>query len=162
MSVWQIDLDNVLTKIVEAMLPRFSPQNEGLLVTLDARMYIYSDDGESDCDVSKMFHVLYNRPNNYTKVFVAMNDSWFINDIKPEDWDNTSDHDSCWTTDGIRPLTRAYAEMRTHIQPDRWAPRPSIFCRVNNIHRVTLELESFKDESKYRRQYRPLNIKFVD
>ena len=110
--------------IVEAMLPRFSNEHKFLYVPVHADVTCYSaDGGEEDVTVYRDIHFLFNRPHNYTKVFIAITGydyrlpedaekfarrSWvkLTNETQHVDmnqlaWYMTSDHDSCWRTDGV-------------------------------------------------------------
>lgn len=51
-----------------------------------------------------MLQFFFYRPMNYTLVLVQKGKSWF-GSFEPEDvWLQTSYHDSCWSSDGLRPL----------------------------------------------------------
>ena len=120
MSIVNLDLDMTVASIVEAMLPRFSDHKLGLLISLDLAFddYGYGKDGntlEREPQHARRFPwLLFVRPSNYTQVF-------FWEDIDPEvgfgnpmydsanpTWLQTSNHDSCWRSDGFSPITDIY------------------------------------------------------
>jgi len=41
-----------------------------------------------------------------------------LDEIKPEEWVNTSNHDSCWKSDGFQFLTENYFDMCKKVNPD--------------------------------------------
>ena len=129
-----------ITTLVEYALPRFSPADKLFHLTVGARMDIHDDDepGRS----SRMIHFLFQRPGNYTKVFVAMEDyayrviadddsrNWKRSEwVKLKDglrafhaselnnlhWRMTCDHDSCWRSDGVQSVLH---EIRQHMMAE--------------------------------------------
>ena len=41
-----------------------------------------------------------------------------LEDVPPERWENTSNHDSCWSSDGLDFINRSYFEMCNEVNPD--------------------------------------------
>lgn len=46
------------------------------------------------------------------RVFVAVTDEVDVKNVKLEDYVNRSNHDSCWSSDGLRDLTDVYFKVR--------------------------------------------------
>lgn len=118
MSVADMNIEMSVAQIVEAMLPRHSDRNLGLLIQLkmEASDFGYGDDGntiEREPQHHRQdIHFLFVRPSNYTKVFVCMPDfrEFRIIDVERV-WKQTSDHDSCWRSDGMRDVTDVYFKL---------------------------------------------------
>jgi len=98
--------ENIICDFVEAMLPRFSNKELCLYMAFD---YDYTE--TTKCgkrqNKRKHFSVLFQRPDNYTKVLVNFEDTNHLNReniIKGKEiiWKLMSDHDSCWRSDGMR------------------------------------------------------------
>lgn len=103
----KIDVDEAINTIVEAMLPRFSPQNKGLLIELNAT-YFYGKKNEDN--YLKIINLFFHRPSNYTRVFYLTQNriegfpdltfSPILNQqhakLFSDKWYLESDHDSCW------------------------------------------------------------------
>jgi hypothetical protein len=81
-------------------------------VPVDARLSYYG--GSREIKHNADIHLIFHRPSNYTKVFWHVVYDGFIPDYKiPEDgWVMESDHDSCWTSDGLSmPLFKVRQEL---------------------------------------------------
>ena len=110
---------DVIPEIVEAMLPRFT-EGKVLLVTLRATV---AQPGKNYSDPHTQFrtvHFAFYRPNNYTKVGMHIEaHRGTTAPGKNHVWQVTSDHDSCWRTDGVNsPLSQLYFEMCKQVDPD--------------------------------------------
>jgi len=111
-----------INQFVEYALPRFSDPSKLFHIGLSATLSHYTDDAEREAHRDIRF--LFQRPSNYTKVFVAVagheyrypedsNDRFTRREWMPLDdeqrvpnlnelkWFMTCDHDSCWRTDGV-------------------------------------------------------------
>jgi len=117
MSVVDMNLEMSLSHVVEAMLPRFSDETLGLLISLDmgASDYGYGEDGNTrerePLHIRRFPNLLFIRPSNYTKVyfFEPEDGRWFgVHDNREMVWELQSDHDSCWRSDGFRNITDIY------------------------------------------------------
>ena len=138
----KVEVADAAVAIVEAMLPRFSPEDRFLHIPVGASVSCYSVDGrDTDVTVHRDIHLLFHRPHNYTKVWVAM-DGWFKMYEQPEgqrfgkwvwrqisddrfynlndlDWYMTSNHDSCWRSDGLQsPLFEIYMAMQDALSEE--------------------------------------------
>lgn len=121
MDVSNIDADISIGHIVEAMLPRSSDSKLGLYipVQLDFSDYGYAKDGNTlerePLHVRSIVHFLFVRPSNYTQVYVTITEQrsqrHVLNGKEPHEWQQTSNHDSCWRSDGFRPLTEEYFRL---------------------------------------------------
>jgi len=107
-----IELSKAIYSFVEAMLPRFSPDDLVLHVTCEAtffnqKAYDNTDDGEDTPQCRVEMNFMFHRTSNYTKVFfLTQNRSdrchfstflcsepakWFA-----DKWELIGNHDSCW------------------------------------------------------------------
>lgn len=109
-----LDSEPTIRSIVEAMLPRFSDNFLGLLMEVDMT-YSGSKPLASDPERTRRYekrkfvYLLFVRPTNYTQVYVIVSDKGhFTADLT--EWKLTCDHDSCWSSDGLRPLQEAHYE----------------------------------------------------
>jgi hypothetical protein len=111
----EVKWDSIIPDIVESMLPRFSDPKLCLSFIVDNRYNDYSNEECCDDGEAELITIIFNRPSNYTKVFVR------VTDFRPNEPDKfdpfhfvggyqkdpmkffmTSDHDSCWRSDGLR------------------------------------------------------------
>ncbi|MBI2639402.1 MAG: hypothetical protein HYW90_00710 [Candidatus Sungbacteria bacterium] len=121
-------LEDALEVLVEKLLPRFSSDNSLLLISLDVRACVLKPkNGKQKRVVRRYVYLMFHRPNNYTKVLWNAT----TNNRKPvwdfTEWEVKSDHDSCWTTDGLStPLFNLGLVMTKEIDPKL----PPIDCEV--------------------------------
>jgi hypothetical protein len=110
----RVDLDNALAAIVEAMLPRFSPADLGLMIQLDLR----ADNHKTDESEASLITFIIQRPHNYTKVLAKRTDfradRWLVAGEEIE-MDMASDHDSCWRSDGFDILNKDWQDKVNKI-----------------------------------------------
>lgn len=110
-----------MTQTVEAMLPRFSPQNMVLTMKVEARWddYGFAEDGNTkirdDSRFHKEFFLVFHRPHNYTKVLMMENPDRGNKGLSlPKAGEfqmkQLSDHDSCWRSDGFRWVFQTFVE----------------------------------------------------
>lgn len=120
--MFHIEADNLLATLWENLRPRprgFAGPREpelGLMVTLDVRLFSFTSGGE-EYRRSALVHTLFTAN---TSVFVAVSrnyERWF--EIDPADFLNTSNHDSCWRTDGMSALRNVYYAMAEEINSER-------------------------------------------
>lgn len=120
MGVVSLDAEMTIAAMVEAMLPRFSDEDLGILFGVDVGLddYGYDESGNKrerePFGVRKYPWYLFCRPSNYTKVFFWMPDDdakgLGLNPLYCEElvWREIADHDSCWR-DGVgSSLTKLY------------------------------------------------------
>jgi hypothetical protein len=121
MSVVSIS-DTVISNVVEAMLPRFSAENLGVLVGVDMNLsdYGFGEDGNTQerepLHLRKYLWFLFVRPNNYTKVYHWMPSEGAKGlDIGPIHktvvWTEIADHDSCWREAAGDKMTKMSFDM---------------------------------------------------
>lgn len=141
--------------IVECCLPRFSGKDVGLYVPIDAQLSHYGETHETRYTVD--IHLLFHRPSNYTKVFWHVVYDGFVPDYKiPEDgWVMESDHDSCWTSDGLStPINKVWQTLKGKLQDipaNKLHEYVSFGLLGPKLHRV--ELTRVRTDS-YCRQYK--------
>lgn len=132
----ELNAEITIPTIVEAMLPVGSsvlpeqieltllppccrpspPRARALYLHLDCRSHVYDDEGDlcASCEV----HLIFERSSSYTKVWSAINRNWMI--PAADKFELSSEHDSCWRTDGLRSLERARDMMRKELKAEGW------------------------------------------
>jgi hypothetical protein len=146
MSILNIDAEISIANVVEAMLPRFSDHKLGLHISLDINFFDhgYGRDGNTierkELDVRRSPHLLFVRPSNYTQVyFFEDNKKYTLNPCNI--WKQTSDHDSCWRSDGFRDLTDIYFQCAKKFDGREVSGVPMRPCDIHYFHHM--------DEPKY-------------
>lgn len=115
-------LESTVQNVVEAMLPRFSHRELGLLLKFDVEAEyvgkIYNNRPQPKVRWKLWF--LFNRPNNGTNVFVKQFNEHEINNRKyfefPITMSLTSTHDSCWRSDGLRDIWNLYSSTAKYFE----------------------------------------------
>ena len=122
MSVTLMNADFIISGIVEQFRPllryvkgNFTERiNEGILIKVRMSLSDYSDEfGSFSVHRDLRFVFISN-----TSVFVS------VDAESDEDFDaykNTSNHDSCWRSDGLQPLSETYFEMAKALNAEREA-----------------------------------------
>lgn len=104
----KIEIASAISQIVESMLPRFS-EDKMLVMTIDVSYEEF--DERFDVKANRFsIHFAFSRPGNYTKVLFGTSErSWSIE--AGMELSHTSDHDSCWRSDGVEsPLRKIHWE----------------------------------------------------
>lgn len=119
----KIATEYAIQHLVQKSLPRFSPADVVFHVQIDMSFSIYAEKEEDEINHRAVINLLFNRPNNATKVFwhVQMDEKYkMLREIPIDGWKLESDHDSCWTTDGLSsPLHQVYFKLRDMFPQDR-------------------------------------------
>jgi hypothetical protein len=100
----KIDIHEAICAIVETMLPRFT-KDKLLFISVRCNYNFYEENlhiGLPTFTANFIFH----RPSNYTKVLFHVIDETFIRAHDLKNMKLTSDHDSCWRTDGVESELR--------------------------------------------------------
>lgn len=95
-----LDAEPIIRGIVESMLPRWSDPNLALGFGIDISYSCYKHD--EPVEYRRLVHFLFVRPHNYTQVYVNTDMGTILRERTR--WNMTCDHDSCWSSDGIRIL----------------------------------------------------------
>ncbi|MBP9822037.1 MAG: hypothetical protein KBC81_01155 [Candidatus Pacebacteria bacterium] len=112
-----MDFEEVASTIVEAMLPRGSGEKKVLVMAFDVRV---SRRGSSARSHQKIAHLLFHRPQNYTKVGWNITDAVNARFDHLDSWEVMSNHDSCWRNDGISsPMLALVRQMMTEAKVKR-------------------------------------------
>ena len=109
-----MNVDNAFATMVETMLPRFSPADIGLVITLDMR----ASNFKTGKDMATMITFVFQRPGNYTKVMAFREDfraDWSPQLNKETEVDLASDHDSCWRSDGFNILNKDWMDKENKV-----------------------------------------------
>ncbi len=142
--MFAIEIDSYVAMITDELLgnPRKLPERlgafqeqEGLIFFFDMSLTVYKD------------QKTYRRRSNYCFV-IAGKSVWFslvkglvpsldeLNNITT--WENTSNHDSCWRSDGLRPISRVYFEFAEQINKEMVADGLPEVAPVNMKMHVSL------------------------
>lgn len=126
--MFEIKADNIICSLVDKFLDRkttpifnedFTEVNaHGVILSVNCNISDYSDD--MNINIYRNIWFLFTR---HTTVFAAvdsMDDRWVCwNNIPLDAWKNTSNHDSCWRSDGMRPLNETYFDMCEEVNAAR-------------------------------------------
>lgn len=109
-------LSDSIISIVESFLP-VGTKDKVLVLAIDARVHFYFKTKE--ISAIRGIHIAIYRPDNYTKVIMAIEDkdlpSFIFNKDLPFVF--KSDHDSCWRDDGLSsPLFKVTHEMVKELE----------------------------------------------
>ena len=159
MSACNLSADITVATLVDCLLPRFGSQNgpkfhikgkpsKALYVSLDLRLSDYSGD-EEQCE-SRIVHLIFERPSNYTKVWAAVDRGIQIS--QPGVFTMRSDHDSCWRSDGLRDIQGACFEMLKALRAKNPDVAPSEFCTIHKVAWVEVEYEPIDLCNEYRKR----------
>lgn len=129
----KMEVTEVVTTLVEQMLPRGSGQNKILQVIL--RVTATAVSGE---ERNRLAIFLFHRPGNYTKVIFK---TTLDTRARPEnftDWEMVSNHDSAWRSDGVEhTLSMIESEMRRELSHSKGCEVAASFAfcqpRVVNV-----------------------------
>ena len=87
----------------------------GIKMKLNMKLFDYTDNHTFETHEFLTFIFTGN-----TSVFVSSEaDDQFVYSLKPENFANTSNHDSCWRSDGLNILSKKYFEMAERINKQR-------------------------------------------
>lgn len=118
--MFSVALDKVINSIVESPLARAAePSEMGLLVELDIEVFLDEyDELEERSSARTRCFFLFRRASNYINVWWAIPEKGYYPDAN--EWENTSNHDSCWRLDGVdKPLRDLYYEMCKQVDPEK-------------------------------------------
>ena len=139
MSITNLSADNTVAVIVEALLPR-GTKDKGVYISLDLRQNIYLKDQEGPRE-SRTVHLVFLRPYGSTRVFSCVNDEWRM--PNPEEFRQTSNHESCWRTSGLEDIDRATLDMLKALREamGEGPINPSEFATIHSLCYVEAETE---------------------
>lgn len=147
--------ERIIAGIVEAMLPTFSGKL-ALRMVFDLGIDHYSEGDTKEIHARHFVEFTFHRPSNYTRVYVR--------DAKStrqfgEVYHRTSDHDSCWRSDGMSILTELYFKMREPFTKAGLKPYQisdhDIFALSGEPHYLTIEdREAIDKDSSYPKLYK--------
>lgn len=102
--------DSTIATLVNALLPRGGSSGDpsrALYVQVRLGVHVYGSDEVSEAEMAfSLVHLIFERPTNYTKVWSCVDEGWSIPEASK--FVMLSDHDSCWSTDGLRDVSKAY------------------------------------------------------
>lgn len=107
----------------------------GVMVKLDCRMEDYCSDKEYCRRSADVYFIMCGNTNVF--MYVATRHLW-PKELPLADFKNTSNHDSCWRSDGIgSELTRLYFQWAKEINPNKAPKDIGQHCIISlNKHRL--------------------------
>lgn len=117
--MFSIGLNHSVAALVENLLPKeegFKKDNKGDWVVekaLYVRLHLFMRNPETDKRCSEFAHFIFCRKMGSVMVFFARGD-WQV--PKTKDFRMTSDHDTCWRSDGFRDLDQLYFDMADSVR----------------------------------------------
>lgn len=138
--------ENMIAEIKEIVLPRDSykfgdTRRKGILFGLrySIRSHEESDDELFTFGAEQEVAVLIVAPHSV--FFMEVEDRIFdLTKIPLDKWENTSNHDSCWRSDGLRKLTETYFRLCNKVNEDRVAAGFEEVAPVTMNHNVWTRL----------------------
>ncbi len=127
--MFQIDLKNIIQILVDRELDRKSSPilhddcsvtKKGILIDLDLRADHYTNETGRDKSISKSLWLLFH--GNTSVYWVLRNREpghglLHLDEISVNNWTNTSNHDSCWRSDGFCFLDDIFFDFCDKISP---------------------------------------------
>lgn len=162
MSSCTLAADFTVSKIVEAMLPRGGSLPKGVAhqvkgqptralyirLRIDGHQHIPDDEMDEE---TRWVHLIFERPSTYTKVFSFVSERHVSSpELRPEDFDMQSDHDSCWRSDGLRVIDKTWFAIRDILDGRNGRPGPdnrqSWFNIIDAIEWLAIVVERVPDQ----------------
>jgi len=113
--MFEMPISRLVADIKEMLLPRGQPNDKALYMRFDVSMHVYKPtDIRRRCFLN---FILYCPHGGSVHTFFAEEPFHpYIQDLRNLKWDNTSNHDSCWRSDGVdSPVSRVYSRMADEI-----------------------------------------------
>jgi len=112
--MFTMSFDTTVNLIVETMLSRFSPLEKGLLI----QAFLEIDNPKTGDGTINHICLLFRRASNATNVWVHSSQRRPMKVTEELDWENTSNHTSCWRWDGLRdPINKIYFRLCKEVAP---------------------------------------------
>ena len=126
--MFQIEVANVICTIKEALLEQGQLGDgsyKALVISADLGM----DDYESGETKRGVVHFIFSGNTSVWFAHVDALSRW--DSVLIDEWENTSNHDSCWRTDGVSSiLSKLYFKWAKEINPDMAPCDLSKFCTL--------------------------------
>lgn len=154
-----------ITQTVEAMLPCFHDRNICLAMKIKMHWNYYpleqsvKQDNINRDNFTKTFRkivfVVFHRPTNYTKVLYRdiTNVQHFFIDKKQMEMKQMSDHDSCWSSEGMKWIFESFMEAWSYFEKFGIEGRkiePSFHYDIFHGAPAYYHLEKLEIKNKYR------------
>lgn len=112
--MFQADLGEVIADIKKMLIPPGQTNPKALYIRADIGMRVYEP---TDIRRRSFLHfVLYSPFGGSVHTFVAEQNFDGHEELNELAWENTSNHDTCWRTDGLRsPISKVYFRMADEI-----------------------------------------------
>jgi hypothetical protein len=133
-----LSADHTISTLVDALLPQNASvhgagePSKALYLQVRLHLSVYNDDGEDS--EHALVHLIFERPTNYTKVWSCVEDTWQIPDVSK--FKMTSDHDTCWRSDGTRQVTNTYLDLLGELRERNGKAHISEFNLIDRVQFV--------------------------
>jgi hypothetical protein len=161
MGVATLDANITVANMVRTLLPAINTMNsydnkkkKSLYIKLkmSASYYGYLDGNtlssyDSISDV-KFIHMIF---TGHVSVWSAVSTAWGLNSIPLDQFENTSNHNSCWSSDGLHDITDVYFDLcksvQTHLPENLRVPPIKVakFNYIDEIKIIEIETQKLKD-----------------
>lgn len=158
------NIQTLIHQTVSSMLPRWHDEKICLVMKLYMSWSYYPENSEQPERFHKLWQVVFYRINNYTKVFVrniTHENDFYPNKIEDTGFklfNLTSDHDTCWTTDGLKFVWKTFLDAWKHFEEKEIEGRdisPNIHFGINQGNPHYREVEFNKSHWRKRNIRRP-------
>jgi len=120
--MFKLDLKNVITNIVDHEIDRSSyTLNSDYTITkegLSMEILLSASDYDTEKSEHKHFFIMFCGNVSVFYAFKKMS-TYYPSQIPCDNWINTSNHDSCWRSDGLHFITDVYFEMCYKVNPEK-------------------------------------------
>ena len=154
--VAKINIDFSISNIVRTLLPEINKDSNKrfgygvgkrktalyIRIRMQKSYHGYLEDGNTlsgykDRTVCDYLHYIF---SGNVSVWFAATNSPFL-DTDPSKYKNTSNHDSCWSSDGLRDISRIYFEQCEKVQdhlPENLKVAPAYVSDFSLLEKVSL------------------------
>ncbi len=154
--MFKVDLKNILCSLVDRDLDRITPTNYHNDGIYSKKGIIYEisisvDDYDTRKHAYNSFYVMF---FGNTSVFYAHKRMSFYTPfhVSPEMWINTSNHNSCWRSDGLQFINKYYFDMCKEVNKEKAPIELENNARFVSINPINVIVHyKYSDGSSYKR-----------
>ena len=144
--MFSCQIDHAIIEIAKAaLLGRGRNPEDGVYVR--ARIFVRPDP-RATLDASRFLHFVFRRigpENSGVNTWFQLGDATgFIPDDSK--WQNTSNHDSCWSSDGVRsPIVNVYFNMCGEVAPKKAPIELEATAHIDHVAIVKIQVKPVGD-----------------
>jgi hypothetical protein len=117
--MFEMKLSDLVSDIKEQVIPRGQDNKKALYLCFDVGLRVYGPEYIEAGRRSLVHILLYCPYGGSVHTFVAEKSFGPYGPVSKLEWENTSNHDSCWRSDGVdSPLSRIYFRMADEINKE--------------------------------------------